>query len=66
MRVSAAVLTRMPIRRPCSALPDDLHKTLELLLMYLVSLSQPYHAASVLELSRSLEFKHEVRREVTW
>jgi sister chromatid cohesion protein DCC1 len=33
--------------------------------MYLVSLSQPHNAASVLELSRSLEFKHEVRREVT-
>ena len=34
--------------------------------MYLVSLSQPHDAASVLELSRrSLEFEHEVRREVT-
>ena len=33
--------------------------------MYLVSLPQPYNAASVLELSRSLEFEHEVRREVT-
>ena len=33
--------------------------------MHLVSLSQPYDAASVLELSRSLEFEHEVRREVT-
>jgi hypothetical protein len=33
--------------------------------MYLVSLSQPHNAASVLELSRSLEFEHEVRREVT-
>jgi hypothetical protein len=31
--------------------------------MYLVSLSQPHNAASVLELSRSLEFEHEVRRE---
>ena len=33
--------------------------------MYLVSLSQPHNAASVLELSRSLVFEHEVRREVT-
>jgi sister chromatid cohesion protein DCC1 len=33
--------------------------------MYLVSLSQPHNAASVLELSRSLEFEHEVQREVT-
>ena len=33
--------------------------------MYLVSLPQPHDAASVLELSRSLEFEHEVRREVT-
>jgi sister chromatid cohesion protein DCC1 len=33
--------------------------------MYLVSLSLPHNAASVLELSRSLEFEHEVRRSVT-
>ncbi len=33
--------------------------------MHLVSLSQPHDAASVLELSRSLEFEHEVRRDVT-
>jgi hypothetical protein len=33
--------------------------------VYLVSLSQPHNAASVLELSRSLEFEHEVRREFT-
>jgi sister chromatid cohesion protein DCC1 len=33
--------------------------------MHLVSLSQPHNAASVLELSRSLEFEHEVRRDVT-
>jgi Sister chromatid cohesion protein Dcc1 len=33
--------------------------------MHLVSLSQPHDAASVLELSRSLEYEHEVRREVT-
>jgi len=33
--------------------------------MHLVSLSQPHDVASVLELSRSLEFEHEVRREVT-
>ena len=33
MRVSEAVLTRMSIRRPCSAIPDDLHKILDLLLM---------------------------------
>jgi len=42
-----------------------LHKILELLLMYLISLSQRHNAASVLELSRSLEFEHELRREVT-
>jgi sister chromatid cohesion protein DCC1 len=42
-----------------------LHKILELLLMYLVSLSQPHNPASVPELSRSLESEHEVRREVT-
>jgi hypothetical protein len=33
--------------------------------MYLVSLSQPHNATSVPELSRSHEFEHEVRREVT-
>jgi hypothetical protein len=33
--------------------------------MYLISLSQRHNAASVLELSRSLEFEHELRREVT-
>jgi sister chromatid cohesion protein DCC1 len=33
--------------------------------MYLISLSQSHDAASVIELSRSLEFDHEVRREVT-
>ncbi|KAI0256129.1 sister chromatid cohesion protein Dcc1 [Lactifluus subvellereus] len=49
--------------RPLS--PSYLHKILELLLMHLVSLSQPHDAASVLELSRSLEYEHEVRREVT-
>jgi sister chromatid cohesion protein DCC1 len=32
--------------------------------MYLVSLSLPHNAASVLELFRSLEPEHEVRREV--
>jgi hypothetical protein len=41
MRVSAAVLTRMPIRCPCSALPDDLHKILQLLLMYCTSSRSP-------------------------
>ncbi|KAI0270367.1 hypothetical protein BGY98DRAFT_1179784 [Russula aff. rugulosa BPL654] len=49
--------------RPLS--PTYFHKILELLLTYLVSLSQPHNAPSVLELSRSLEFEHEVRREVT-
>ncbi|KAI9509500.1 sister chromatid cohesion protein Dcc1 [Russula earlei] len=49
--------------RPLS--PSYLHKILELLLMHLVSLSQPTDAASVLELTRSLEYEHEVRREVT-
>lgn len=33
--------------------------------MHLVSLSQPHDAASVLELSQSLQYEHEVRREVT-
>jgi sister chromatid cohesion protein DCC1 len=33
--------------------------------MHLVSLSQPHDAASVLELSLSLEYEHEIRREVT-
>jgi sister chromatid cohesion protein DCC1 len=33
--------------------------------MYLVPLSQPHNAASLLELSRSLGFEHEVRRELT-
>ena len=33
--------------------------------MYLVSFSQPQNAASVLGLSRSHEFEHEVQREVT-
>jgi sister chromatid cohesion protein DCC1 len=42
-----------------------LHKILELLLMHLVSLSQPHDAASVLELSQSLEYEHELGREVT-
>jgi Sister chromatid cohesion protein Dcc1 len=60
----------MPTRRPPPALPDImaatyLHKTLELLLMYPVSLSQPHNAASVLKLSRSLESEYEVRQEVT-
>ena len=49
--------------RPLS--PSYLHKILELLLMHLVSLSQPHNSASVLELCRSLEYEHEVRREVT-
>src|ERR1700733_9341050 len=62
------MLTRMPmpihIRRPAPALPPYLHKILELL-MYPGSLSQLHNAASVLELSRSLEFENEVRREMT-
>lgn len=33
--------------------------------MHLVSLSQPHDAASVRELSHSLEYEHEVKREVT-
>ena len=32
--------------------------------MHFVSSSQPHNAAPVLELSRSLEFEHEVRREM--
>ncbi|KAF8263504.1 hypothetical protein EI94DRAFT_1832278 [Lactarius quietus] len=46
-------------------LPSYLHKILELLLMHLVSLSQPHDAASVSVLSQSLEREHEVKREVT-
>jgi len=51
-----------PIRCPALALPDIpyLHKILELLLMYFVSLSQPHSPSSILEHSRSLEFEHEV------
>jgi len=49
--------------RPLS--PSYLHKILELLLMHIVSLSQPHDAAPILDLSRSLEYEHEVRREVT-
>jgi sister chromatid cohesion protein DCC1 len=49
--------------RPLS--PSYLHKILELLLMHVVSLSQSHDAASVLELSRSLEYDHEVKREVS-
>ena len=33
--------------------------------MYIISLSQRHNTASVLDLSRSLEFEHEVWREVT-
>jgi hypothetical protein len=33
--------------------------------MHLVSFSQSHDSASVLELCRSLEYEHEVRREVT-
>ncbi|KAI0268678.1 sister chromatid cohesion protein Dcc1 [Gloeopeniophorella convolvens] len=49
--------------RPLSS--SYLHKILELLLMHLVSLSQTHEAASVVELCRSLEYDHEVNREVT-
>jgi sister chromatid cohesion protein DCC1 len=34
--------------------------------MHLVSLSRPHNVAFVIELSQSLEFEHEVRREVTF
>ncbi|KAH8992849.1 sister chromatid cohesion protein Dcc1 [Lactarius hatsudake] len=51
------------VLRPLS--PSYLHKILELLLMHLVSLSQPHDAASVQELSQPLEDEHEVKREVT-
>jgi sister chromatid cohesion protein DCC1 len=55
----------MSMEVPCVSLFSTyLHKILELL-MYLVSLSQPHNAASVTELSRSVEFEHEFRREVT-
>ena len=51
------------VLRPLS--PSYLQKILELLLMHLVSLSQSRDAASVRELSQSLERDHEVKREVT-
>lgn len=57
------VLILDDVLRPLS--PSYLHKILELLLMHLVSLSQPHDAASVRELSQSLEYEHEVKREVT-
>ncbi|KAI9442354.1 sister chromatid cohesion protein Dcc1 [Lactarius indigo] len=57
------VLILDDVLRPLS--PSYLHKILELLLMHLVSLSQPHDAASVRELSRPLEEEHEVKREVT-
>jgi hypothetical protein len=57
----------VPIWRPAPALPDVPPQDPRAPpLMHLVSLSQPHNAASVLELSRSLEFEHEVRREVTF
>ncbi|VDB96177.1 unnamed protein product [Peniophora sp. CBMAI 1063] len=45
--------------------PTYLHTILELLLTYLVALSQPHDAASVVELASALESEHDVRREVT-
>ena len=51
------------VLRPLS--PSYLHKILELLLMHLVSLSLSHDAASVIELSQTLEREHEVKREVT-
>ncbi|KAH9056583.1 sister chromatid cohesion protein Dcc1 [Lactarius vividus] len=54
---------RSHVLRPLS--PSYLRKILELLLMHLVSLSQPHDAASVQELSQPLEDEHEVKREVT-
>ena len=55
----------MPIRRPAPALPvippQDLRASPNVPRLTL----QPHNAASVLELSRSLEFEHEVRHEVT-
>ncbi|KAI9461279.1 sister chromatid cohesion protein Dcc1 [Lactarius psammicola] len=57
------VLILDDVLRPLS--PSYLHKILELLLMHLVSQSQPHDAASVQELSQSLEYEHEVKREVT-
>lgn len=45
--------------------PTYLHTILELLLTYLVALSQPHDTASVVELSSALESEHDVRREVS-
>ncbi|KAI0315138.1 sister chromatid cohesion protein Dcc1 [Amylostereum chailletii] len=44
--------------------PSYLHTILELLLTYLVSLSQPHQSASVAELAGALEGEHEIRRDV--
>ncbi|KAI0915788.1 hypothetical protein AcW1_003710 [Taiwanofungus camphoratus] len=44
--------------------PSHLTTILELLLNYLVSLSQPHHAASVEELASALEDGHEIKRDV--
>jgi hypothetical protein len=58
----------MLVRRPAAALPDvppqDPRAPPDVSHL-MISLSQPHNAASVLELSRSLEFEHEVRHEVT-
>jgi sister chromatid cohesion protein DCC1 len=62
-KLTAKYDTTTDALRPLS--PSYLHKILELLLMHVVSLSQPHDAVSVLELSRSLEYDHEVKREVT-
>lgn len=45
--------------------PSHLTTILELLLNYLVSLSQPHHAADVENLAAALEDDHEVKRDVS-
>lgn len=45
--------------------PPYLTTILELLLNYLVSLSQSHEAASVRDLTSALEDDHEIKREVT-
>ena len=59
---------RTALRKAPCATYFRVHKNLKLFLVscYLVSFSQPQNAASILVLSRSHEFEHEVRREVTF
>ena len=64
------ILTKVTPQPPSGPSRNDLfltylYKILELLLMHPVSHSPSFTLQPVLELSRSLEFEHEVGREVT-